>query len=164
MTLDQLIYDKLAALSPGQKKVAEYILENKESFSYATLAKLSKEIAVSETTIIRLSYSLGFDSFSAMQQKLREDILKTPSRVLSGTPAPNSTISNTLKKETDALLSWRLHWTRSRMPDCRHAPACRPAPCDRRPFFLQRGKLAGQPAGSASWKYIYHTGILRFQI
>lgn len=106
MTLDQLIYDKLTTLSPGQKKVAEYILENKESFSYATLARLSKEIAVSETTIIRLSYSLGFDSFSAMQQKLREDILKTPPKILSGIPAPDSTIANTLKKETDAFLSW----------------------------------------------------------
>ena len=80
MTLEQMIYDKLPTLSAGQKKVAEYILGNKDSFSYATLAKLSKAISVSETTIIRLSYSLGFDSFSAMQQKLREEILQNPQR------------------------------------------------------------------------------------
>lgn len=106
MTLEQLIYDKISNLSPGQRKVAEYILENIECVSYATLAKLSKEISVSETTIIRLSYSLGFDSFSAMQQKLREDILTTPHRSLPETSTPNSTIANTLKKETDAFLSW----------------------------------------------------------
>ena len=35
--------------------VAEYILQHLDSFSYSTLAKLSKEISVSETTIIRLS-------------------------------------------------------------------------------------------------------------
>ena len=80
MNLDQLIYDKIPTLSAGQRKVAEYILNNKDEFSYATLAKLSKDISVSETTVIRFAYSLGFDSFSAMQQKLREEILAIPLR------------------------------------------------------------------------------------
>lgn len=71
MSLDQLIYEKIPSLSAGQRKVAEYILNNKDEFSYATLAKLSKDISVSETTVIRFAYSLGFDSFSAMRQKLR---------------------------------------------------------------------------------------------
>ena len=35
-------------------------------------------MAVSETTVIRLSYSLGFDSFSAMQQTVRDEILGFP--------------------------------------------------------------------------------------
>lgn len=80
MSLDQLIYEKIPSLSAGQRKVAEYILNNKDEFSYATLAKLSKDISVSETTVIRFAYSLGFDSFSAMQQKLREEILSVPQR------------------------------------------------------------------------------------
>ena len=63
MSLDQLIYEKIPSLSAGQRKVAEYILNNKDEFSYATLAKLSKDISVSETTVIRFAYSLGFDSF-----------------------------------------------------------------------------------------------------
>lgn len=84
MSLDQLIYEKIPSLSAGQRKVAEYILNNKDEFSYATLAKLSKDISVSETTVIRFAYSLGFDSFSAMQQKLREEILSVPQRNLEG--------------------------------------------------------------------------------
>lgn len=80
MTLEQLIYSKLSSLSIGQRRVAEYILQNLDSFSYATLAKLSKEISVSETTIIRLAYSLGFESFSSMQQKVRKEILTEPQR------------------------------------------------------------------------------------
>ena len=80
MSLDQLICEKIPSLSAGQRKVAEYILNNKDEFSYATLAKLSKDISVSETTVIRFAYSLGFDSFSAMQQKLREEILSVPQR------------------------------------------------------------------------------------
>lgn len=57
MSLDQLIYEKIPSLSAGQRKVAEYILNNKDEFSYATLAKLSKDISVSETTVIRFAYS-----------------------------------------------------------------------------------------------------------
>ena len=58
MSLDQLIYEKIPSLSAGQRKVAEYILNNKDEFSYATLAKLSKDISVSETTVIRFAYFL----------------------------------------------------------------------------------------------------------
>ena len=107
MTLEQMIYDKLPTLSAGQKKVAEYILGNKDSFSYATLAKLSKAISVSETTIIRLSYSLGFDSFSAMQQKLREEILQTPQRATIQDAAQSTgTIRKTLNAEVACLTNW----------------------------------------------------------
>lgn len=106
MTLEQLIYDKLPTLSAGQRKVAEYILENKDMFSYATLAKLSKAISVSETTIIRFAYSLGFESFSSMQQKLQADILKRPQRSLSGPLKAAGSILNTLNKEAEALTNW----------------------------------------------------------
>lgn len=105
MTLEELIYEKLASLTPGQRKVAEFILQNKEGFSYATLAKLSKQLSVSETTIIRLSYSLGFDSFSAMQQQLRDEILKMPPKSAPSTLA-QSCIASTLQKITAAFTAW----------------------------------------------------------
>lgn len=78
MKVEQLIREKISSLSAGQKKVAEYILQHLDSFSYSTLAKLSKEISVSETTIIRLAYSLGFESFSEMQRTVQNDILPFP--------------------------------------------------------------------------------------
>ena len=42
MTVEQLIRENIGNLSPGQRKVAEYILKNQDFFSYATLTKLSK--------------------------------------------------------------------------------------------------------------------------
>jgi DNA-binding MurR/RpiR family transcriptional regulator len=78
MTFEQIIKEKLPILSAGQSKVAAYILNNMESFSYGTLAKISREVSVSETTVIRLAYSLGFDNFSSMQQYIRSEILDTP--------------------------------------------------------------------------------------
>lgn len=109
MNLEQLIYDKISSLSAGQRKVAEYILNNKDEFSYATLAKLSKDISVSETTIIRFAYSLGFDSFSAMQQKIRTEILSEP-QSNAANPAHQQTFYQTVfSKEMQALQDWVSH-------------------------------------------------------
>lgn len=75
MSFEFLIKDKLDKLSPGQRKVAEYILQNPERFSYDTLAKIGRDTNVSETTVIRLSYALGFNSFSEMQKHIQNEIL-----------------------------------------------------------------------------------------
>lgn len=72
---EDLVKEKYMHLSPGQKKVAEYILQNIEKASYDTLAKIAKETSVSETTVIRLSYALGLNSFSEMQKCIQEQIL-----------------------------------------------------------------------------------------
>lgn len=109
MTLEQLIYEKISYLSSGQRKVAEYILQNLDSFSYATLAKLSKEISVSETTIIRLAYALGFDSFSAMQQQIRAEILTTPKRNIDEALQSNSFYQSVFSKEISSLEKWAAH-------------------------------------------------------
>ena len=109
MNLEKLIYDKIPSLSAGQRKVAEYILNNKDEFSYATLAKLSKDISVSETTIIRFAYSLGFDSFSAMQQKIREEILSVPQRSATDTLQNLTFYQTVFAKETQTLQEWIDH-------------------------------------------------------
>ena len=109
MNLDKLIYDKIPTLSAGQRKVAEYILNNKDEFSYATLAKLSKDISVSETTVIRFAYSLGFDSFSAMQQKLRDEILAVPQRNTTEQIQNQTFYQKIFTHETQSLQDWINH-------------------------------------------------------
>lgn len=109
MSLDQLIYEKIPSLSAGQRKVAEYILNNKDEFSYATLAKLSKDISVSETTVIRFAYSLGFDSFSAMQQKLRDEILAVPQRNATEQIQDQTFYQKIFTHETQSLQDWINH-------------------------------------------------------
>lgn len=75
MIFEQMIKEKIDDLSAGQKKVGSYILSNIEESSYGTLAKISREAGVSETTVIRFAYTLGYDSFSAMQNALRKELL-----------------------------------------------------------------------------------------
>ncbi|RHU89484.1 MurR/RpiR family transcriptional regulator [Ruminococcus sp. OM08-7] len=109
MKVEQLIREKISSLSVGQKKVAEYILQHLDSFSYSTLAKLSKEISVSETTIIRLAYSLGFESFSEMQRTVQNDILSVPAATLDDTLNKENFYQHIIAKELRSMENWASH-------------------------------------------------------
>ena len=110
MKIEQLIREKVSFLSAGQKKVAEYILQHLDSFSYSTLAKLSKEISVSETTIIRLAYSLGFESFSEMQRTVQNDILSVPTVITDDSLLDSGNFyQNIIANELHSMESWASH-------------------------------------------------------
>lgn len=73
--IEEIIRIKFTQLSPGQKKVAEFLLSNLERFAFSTASKIAREVEKSEATVVRLSYSLGFDSFSEMQKFIQKDLL-----------------------------------------------------------------------------------------
>ena len=74
------ICKKIPELTPGQVKVANYICGNLEKVVYQTIAQIAKESGVSETTVIRFSYAMGFTSFSDMQTALQNEQLGSPAR------------------------------------------------------------------------------------
>lgn len=76
-TIEQLVKGEFEGLSAAQKKVAEYVLLHPDECALLTAKQISREAGVSETTVIRLSYALGFGNFSEMQQRLRERMLKS---------------------------------------------------------------------------------------
>lgn len=115
MKIEQLIREKITSLSAGQRKVAEYILMNLDSFSYSTLARLSKEISVSETTIIRLAYSLGFNSFSEMQKNVQKDILTVPQRSAEENLPNGNFYQMIFAKEVEVLQNWAAHLDQERL-------------------------------------------------
>jgi DNA-binding MurR/RpiR family transcriptional regulator len=75
ISFEELVLSRLDRLSLGQKRVAEHMLRQLDKSSYDTIAIISKEVGVSETTVIRLAYALGFSSFSEMQRVIRSQIL-----------------------------------------------------------------------------------------
>ncbi|WP_040978596.1 MurR/RpiR family transcriptional regulator [Oceanobacillus jeddahense] len=75
-TFHHLVKESYEGLSAGKKKAAKYILEHLEEASYSTVGELQTNTGVSEATIIRLAYSLGFSGFSAMQKQIREEVMK----------------------------------------------------------------------------------------
>ncbi len=82
--------------------MADYLLENTLEFSVSTVAEIAKEIDTSEATVIRLSYALGFGSFSSMQKSLKAQLLKegASSRQTSGVKGDKeSLIDLTLERD-----------------------------------------------------------------
>lgn len=81
MTFENLVKEKFNNLSPGQKKVAEYLIQQLDEAGFSTAAQIGRKAEVSETTVIRLSYALGFNSFSEMQDKIKKQILSSNPRI-----------------------------------------------------------------------------------
>ncbi len=72
MDLLQQIEHELPSMSKGHKLLAGYVLENYDKASYMTALKLGKAIGVSESTVVRFAYSLGFDGYPKFQKALKQ--------------------------------------------------------------------------------------------
>ncbi|MED1470428.1 MurR/RpiR family transcriptional regulator [Bacillus salipaludis] len=71
-----LVKEKFSLLSAGQKKVANYLIEHLDEFAFKTAYQIGKKTGVSETTVIRLSFALGFEGFSDMQTTIQNQLLQ----------------------------------------------------------------------------------------
>lgn len=61
-------------LSPKQRKLAEYILQNYRNVAFMTSAELGKAAGVSEASVFRLAVALGYPGFPAFQSSIQEMI------------------------------------------------------------------------------------------
>lgn len=73
-------------LSPTEKKVADYVLENGHDVSQMTLSELSKRIQVSEPSILRFAKSIGFDGYSGLKTQMIKDWGKESSAAEAAKP------------------------------------------------------------------------------
>jgi DNA-binding MurR/RpiR family transcriptional regulator len=94
----QLVKDQFKGLSTGQKKVANYLMENLDKAAFQTAFQIGKQASVSETTVIRLSYALGFQSFSQMQERIQRQMLLQNQAAASSTDSLPSSDQNVFKK------------------------------------------------------------------
>lgn len=68
------IENNMNGFSKGQKRIAHYILENYDKAAFMTASKLGKLVGVSESTVVRFAYELGYDGYPSMQRALQEMI------------------------------------------------------------------------------------------
>ncbi|KAB2334432.1 MurR/RpiR family transcriptional regulator [Cytobacillus depressus] len=71
-----LLKEKFPQLSAGQKKVANYLIENLDKATFQTAYQIGRKAEVSETTVIRFSFVLGFEGFSEMQAIIQKQHLQ----------------------------------------------------------------------------------------
>ena len=68
------IEGNMRSFSKGQKRIAQYILENYDKAAFMTASKLGKLVGVSESTVVRFASELGYDGYPSMQRGLQDMI------------------------------------------------------------------------------------------
>ena len=69
-----MIESNMSTFSKGQKRIANYILQNSDKAAFMTASKLWKLSGVSESTVVRFASELGYDGYPSMQRALQEMI------------------------------------------------------------------------------------------
>lgn len=70
-----LLQNATESFSKGQRRIAQYMMEEYDKAAFMTAAKLGSTVGVSESTVVRFAVSLGFDGYPAMQKAMQEMVL-----------------------------------------------------------------------------------------
>lgn len=76
-TLKIEVQEKYDEFSKGLKKVSKHFLTNPEAFALNSAEQVGSEINVSETTVIRFCYALGYSGFSAFQKVVQDQLINS---------------------------------------------------------------------------------------
>lgn len=96
-------------MSKGQKKLAEYILNNYEKAAFLTAMQLGQEVGVSESTVVRFASVLGFSGYPEFQRQLagmvQEKIHSIERIEIAGGLMPQEQVlDNVMKADADKIL------------------------------------------------------------
>lgn len=100
MDILEQISKNISNLSKKQKVVAKYILENWKNIPHESSVEIAKNLKISQSSVIRTTKTLGFNSFPELQNALRLIIQRQLSFVdrLEQTEVVNPNIETTLLK------------------------------------------------------------------
>lgn len=97
------IHRALPALSPSERRVAEWIVAHPKEAAGATLAHVAKECATSEPTVIRFCRHVGLKGFRELGIRLTE-ALSRPSTYVHRDVRPDDSSSDAVIKVMDASI------------------------------------------------------------
>ena len=69
-----VIQEKMHTFSKGQRKIAGFILDSYDKAAFMTASRLGKRVGVSESTVVRFAFELGYDGYPDMQRSLQKMI------------------------------------------------------------------------------------------
>ena len=68
------IQENMHTFSKGQRKIANFILESYDKAAFMTASRLGNRVGVSESTVVRFAFELGYDGYPDMQSSLQKMI------------------------------------------------------------------------------------------
>jgi len=80
---------KVSELTESQRKVADYIIKNPVDVAFLTVEQLAGLVGTSTTTIMRLTFKIGYSGYSEFQKGLQE--------ILRNRADPNTRLEANLK-------------------------------------------------------------------
>jgi len=103
------INSKYPSFSKGQKLIADYIVENYDKAAFVTASKMGRTVGVSESTVVRFAYALGYDGYPELQRALQEMIrnrLTAVQRIqLTSDLEPDNVLDTVLKSDINNIRS-----------------------------------------------------------
>ncbi|MEU9284613.1 MurR/RpiR family transcriptional regulator [Streptomyces sp. NPDC048275] len=86
-------------LSPGQRQIAQYLIEHITEAAFLSITDLAERVGVSQPSVTRFAAAVGFSGYPALREKLQAIALST----LAGAPAaPAQDGTNELQAAVDA--------------------------------------------------------------
>ena len=70
--LQSSIQERMADLSPKQRALARYIVENQSAVMFATANEVGSAVGASGATVVRFAQLLGYDGFTELRDSLRD--------------------------------------------------------------------------------------------
>ncbi|MGW3265943.1 MurR/RpiR family transcriptional regulator [Streptomyces sp. NPDC001056] len=87
-------------LSPGQRRIAQYLIEHITEAAFLSITELADRVGVSQPSVTRFAGAVGFSGYPALRERLQSIALKT----LAGGPGePNR--ANELQAAVDAEIA-----------------------------------------------------------
>ena len=76
MTICESIKKRYIRLSKGQRKVAQYVIDNPNVVATQVASEIGRLAGVSESTVIRFCYAMSLSGYSELQEKMKQYILE----------------------------------------------------------------------------------------
>ena len=66
-TLEEIVKAHYANLTPSQKRLSDFILQNSYEAALLSSARLAERLSISEATVVRFAQTLGFDGYISLR-------------------------------------------------------------------------------------------------
>ena len=93
-TLGEIIHQRTAELTPGERRVARTLFATDLAAGFETMAELAERSGVSGPTVLRFSNKLGFAGYAEFRRAVRDELtarLDSPLRLYSRNPPEHRT-------------------------------------------------------------------------
>ncbi|CAM5271325.1 hypothetical protein SGLAM104S_02618 [Streptomyces glaucescens] len=113
-------------LSPGQRRIAQYLIEHITEAAFLSITDLAERVGVSQPSVTRFAAAVGFSGYPALREKLQSIALGT----LAGGRPRRTAPTSCRRRWTPRSRTWRTCGATSPTPTGSSRSA---ASCPRRP-------------------------------